>query len=286
VSIPVYLSAEVLAMNLHTLTYLRRPTIEPVDPTLGLVDLRKGLNTILRGYLLLVGAILAACAVVGYLIIQAGDQPLPRQVLGRASTLLFTMALVLGLAAIGSLTLIVRGKWICLSSAPERFHARWMMFMSILCVLAVPALNAGAILIGECKADNRGRARNQTSTLLHQLDEYKNGKLDLDTLGYVKLAGQAFGLLSGIFFILFLRAVALGWGAEWRARFAELYLLFLALLIAGVVALLWKPSYMMARPRLLLGLAAGWLIAGLWYFALILSMVIGIGNMLARRSRA
>jgi hypothetical protein len=273
-------------MNLHTLSYLRRPPIEPVDPALGLVDLRKGLNTILRGYLLSVGAILAACAVVGCLIIQAGDQPPSRQVLGQASTVLFAMVLLLGLAALGSLTLIVRGKWICLSSAPERFHAKWMMFMSILCVLAAPALNLGALLVGESKAGARGRASSQTSALLSQLDQYKDGMRELDMRGHVKLAGQALGLLSGIFFILFLRAVALGWGAQWRARFAELYLLFLALLIAGVVALLWKPSYMTARPRLLLSLLAGWGIAGLWYFALIVSMVAGISNILARRSRA
>ena len=82
----------------------------------------------------------------------------------------------------------------------------------------------------------------------------------------------------------FLRAVALGWGAQGRARFAELYLLFLALLVAGVVVLLCKPSFMLARPQLLLALASGWLMAGLWYLVLILSMVIGISNMLARRS--
>lgn len=280
-------------MNLHTLVYLSRPPIEPVDPALGLKDLRKGLNKILTGYLLLAGAVLTACGVVAYLIIQAGDEPLSRKAVEQASTVLFAMVLLLGLAGMGSLALIVRGKWMCLSSAPELFHAKWMMFMSILCLLAAPALNSGAILLGESKANARGRASNQTSALLHELDEYKqgldrykHGKLELDTLGYLKLAGQGFGLLSGVFFVLFLRAAALGWDAPWRARFAELYLLFLALLVAGLVALLWKPSYVLVRPRLLLALVGGWLIAGLWYFALIVNTVAGISSMLARRSRA
>jgi hypothetical protein len=279
-------------MNLHTLVYLARPPVQPADPTLGLRDLRKGLNKILMGYLLLVGAVLAACGIAGYLMIQAEEEPLSRKAVEHDSTVLFTMAILLGLAGIGSLALIVRGKWICLSSAPELFHAKWMMFMSIVCLLAAPALNTGAILIGESKADTRGRASNQTSALLHrldaykhELDQYKDGKLELDTRGYIKLAAQGLGLLSGVFFVLFLRAVALGWDAQWRARFAELYILFLALLVAGLVTLLWKPSYMLARPQLLLGLLGGWLVAGLWYFALIVSMVAGISSILARRSR-
>lgn len=273
-------------MNLHTLSCLPPPPREMVDPMLGLPDLRKGLNIILMGYLLSIGAILSACAVVGYLIFQAGDEPPSRQALEQASTVLFTMVLLLGLAGIGSLTLVVRGKLICLSSAPELFHAKWMMFTSILCVVAAPALNLGAFLAGESKVGARGRASSQTSALLRSLDDYKQGILELDTRGRIKVAGQILGLLSGVFFVLFLRAVALGWNAQGRARFAEFYLLFLALLVAGVVALFWKPSYMLARPRLLLGLAGGWLIAGLWYFALIVSTVADISNILARRSRA
>ncbi len=271
-------------MKLHTLSYLPEQSTEMADPMLGLPDLRKGLNSILMGYLLSVGAIAAACGVVVYLVIQAGTAPLSRSAVESASTVLFAMVLLLGLAGVGSLILIVKGKWICLSSAPELFHAKWMMFMSIVCVLAAPALNTGSLLVGKSKAEARGRASNQMSALLDELEQYKHGMPALDTRDYIKVAGQAFGLLSSVFFVLFLRAVALGWGAQGRARFAELYLLFLALLVAGVVVLLCKPSFMLARPQLLLALASGWLMAGLWYLVLILSMVIGISNMLARRS--
>lgn len=273
-------------MNLQTLYYLPQPASEMKDPTLGLPDLRKGLWTVLMGYLLSLGAVLAAGGVVAYLVIQSGGEPLSRKAVENASTLLFAMTLLLGLAGLGSLILVVRGKWMCLSSAPELFHAKWMMFMSILCVLAGPALNSGAFLVGESKADARARAKNQTLALLQQVDQLKEGMPELDTRARVKLAGQGIGMLSGVFFVLFLRAVALGWGSSWRARFAELYLFFVALLVAGVVVLLRKPSYMLAHPQLLLGLAGGWMIAGLWYFALILSVVAGISKMLAQRSRA
>ena len=273
-------------MNLYTLTYFPEPAREMVDPMLGLSDLRKGLNTILMGYLLVGAAVLAAGGVVAYLVIKAGSGPLTRGAVEKASTVLFAVVLLLGLAGMGSLYLIVRGKWMCLSSAQELFHARWMMFMSILCLLAAPALNTGALLVGESKAGARGRASNLAAALLAELEQYKHGMPVLDTRAYVKLAGQTIGMFSGVFFVLFLRAVALGWGAPWRARFAELYLFFLAVLVAGLVVLIWKPSYMLARPQLLLGLIVGWLIAGLWYLTLILSMVIGISGMLARRARA
>jgi|SRR5579884_3491785 len=274
-------------MSLYTLTYFPEPPTEMVDPLLGLRDLRKGLNKILMGYLLSVGAVLAACGVVAYLAIKAGSAPLTRDAAEKASTVLFAVVLLLGVAGVGSLILIVRGKWMCLSAAPELFHARWMMFMSILCLLAAPALNTGAFLVGKPKTDARARWNNPMAALLEEVDQFnKRGMPALDARTCVKLAGQALGVLSGVFFVLFLRAVALGLDATWRARFAELYLCLQALLIAGLVVLLWKPSYMLARPQLLLSLAAGWLIAGLWYLTLIVSMVIGISFILARQSRA
>ena len=118
-------------MSRYTLSYLPEPSAEVVDPTLGLPELRKGLNTILMGYLLWLGAVLAACAVVVHLILQAKGQPLSREAAEHASTLLFGVVVLLGLAGLGSMILLVQGKWLCLSSAPERFQAKWMMFLSI-----------------------------------------------------------------------------------------------------------------------------------------------------------
>ena len=274
-------------MQLRTQCYLPEPPQEPPDTIVGLRDLRKGLDCILLGYLLSVGAILISGGVVWAIIAQADGAPLPRAALEQASTLLFAAALLLVLSGLGSLALIVRGKWLCLSSAPEKFHAKWMMFLSILCIVAGPLLNAGGFLVGEGNAEKRSRAK-QTPSLIRiqqEIETYKVGMPEMDTRAYVKLAGQAIGLFSGLFFVLFLRAVALCWGAPVRARLAELYLVFMALLVFGVFVLIRNPSFMLARPQLLLGLGAGWLFAGMWYFGLILSMSARISTILSRPPR-
>jgi len=49
-------------MQLQTLSYAPEPSDEMVDPLIGLPDLRKGLNTILLGYLLMIGSIVGAGA--------------------------------------------------------------------------------------------------------------------------------------------------------------------------------------------------------------------------------
>lgn len=273
-------------MQLRTQCYLPEPPREPPDTIVGLRDLRKGLDCILLGYMLSLGAILVSGGIVWALLVQADDGPLPRIALEQASTLLFAAAILLGLSGLGSLTLIVRGKWLCLSSAPEKFHAKWMMFLSILCIVAGPLLNAGGFLVGESNAEKRHRA-NQTPSLIRiqqEIEAYKDGMPEMDTRAYVKLAGQAIGMFSGLFFVLFLRAVARCWGAPVRARLAELYLVFVALLVFGVFVLIRNPSFMLARPRLLLGLGGGWLFAGMWYFGLILSMSARISTILSRPS--
>lgn len=275
-------------MKLQTQCYLPVESCEPVDPLIGLPDLRKGLNTVLLGYLLALGAVLAAAGVIAYVIIEASGAAMSPKVMEQASTVLFAVVLLFGLAMLGSVILIVRGKWMCLVSAPEQFHAKWMMFVSILCLLAGPVLNRGVHLVGESnQAKLRSRASNTSSVarLQQELEAYKEGLPELDTRTIVKLTGQAIGMLSGIFFILFLRAVALGLGISVLARFNELYLLFVGVLVYGVVEFIRHPNYMLARPQLLLGLGAGWLVAGLWYFVLVVSTSIGITIVLARRSR-
>jgi hypothetical protein len=108
----------------------------------------------------------------------------------------------------------------------------------------------------------------------------------LGTRDYIKLAGDFAGLLSTLFFVLFLRALALCCGDTTRARFAELFLLFVGLLVGGVVFFFLNPSLFLARPQLLIGLAIGWLVSALWYFLLILSTIGCISNILDRpRSR-
>jgi hypothetical protein len=270
-------------MNPYILCYDPEPSRDQVDPTIGLSDLHRGLQTIVVGYLLSLAAFLGTAGVLWYVTNEIANASSSWKAIEKVSTLLFATALLLALIELGSLSLIVRGKWTCLMNAPEHFQAKWLMFLSISCILAAPALHVGSFFMGEAKEDPKASASTKTSAaLLREFEDYKRGMRTLDSRGYVKLVGNLAALLSSVFFVLFLRAVALCWGAQQRVRLAELYLVFVTLLAVGLVVFLWNPSYMLAKPRLLLGLGSGWLIAGLWYLGLILNTSAGIRDILAR----
>jgi hypothetical protein len=273
-------------MNLHTMCYFPEATTEPVDRTIGLLDLRKGLFSIVQGYLLCFGAVLGALAVFFYVIwdvLESGASP---KVVESASTILFATVLIFYVLLVGSLILVLRGKWMCLLAAPERCHAKWFMFMAMLLILTGPALNEGASLITESSPPAHSAKRNKITTkadLLRSYEDFKDeGMPKLDTRGYVRLVGRIAGMVSSIFLVLFLRALALSLDSQVLARFTELFLLLACVLAAGVVGLVYKPAYFFARPGLVLGLAGGWLLCGLWYFCLILGAIAAVSSTLAR----
>jgi hypothetical protein len=189
-------------MNLHTLCYLPEAPIEQVDPTIGLRDLRKGLCTIMLGYVLCAASILAAGGVLWYVVVQIQESGASRKVLENASTILFATALLFFLGLIGSLILVVRGKWICLMHAPESYNAKWHMFAAILCILSGPALNRASILLPDSDAPVTAAKSEKASAadITRTYENYKPAMPQLNTRGYVKLAGQGIGLLSSIFF--------------------------------------------------------------------------------------
>lgn len=270
-------------MKLQTLAYLPQIYNEHPDPSIGLAALRRGLVLIVLGYLLIFAVMAAGAALLWYAF-WASLASSSRMAAEDLSLLVFIGVIVLGFAGLGSLALIVRGKWVCLMNAPESFHAKWFMFAAILCILTGPALNFCSPLLAESSKNSasKGRAAGTTAALRHEIEQYKNGLPDLDTSGWIRLVGDIASLLSSVFFVLFLRAIALSWGYLGRARFAELYLIFLALLIAGFVVLIRHPSYLIAQPQLLLALAGGWLLSGLWYFVLILVTIAGLQNVRTR----
>jgi hypothetical protein len=257
--------------------------MEPNDVEIGLADIRKGIVRIVLGYLTLLGGSLALAGVFGYVVYQLRDG-YSRKAAEEASTILFAGVLVFGLVSLFGFACIVRGKWNCVMSAPERYHARWMMFGSILCILMGPALNVASFFIGVDKEESArlSRAKKDPTVLVKELEAYKKNPKNLGTQTYIKLAGSFAGMLSTVFFVLFLRAVALCCQDRPRAILAELYLLFSGMLVAGVVLLFINPTPFLNRPELLFGLAAGWLFSGLWYFLLIVSTIVCISNVLAR----
>jgi hypothetical protein len=258
--------------------------MDPNDVEIGLADIRKGIVRIVLGYLTLLGGVLALAGLFGYVVYQMRDG-YSRKAAEEASTVLFAGVLVFGLVCLFGFASIVRGKWNCLMSAPERYHAKWLMYGSILCILMGPALNIASAFIGVDKEESArlSKARKDPAALVKEIEEYKKNITDLGTHTYIKLAGDFAGMLSTVFFVLFKRAVALCCRDRPRAIIAELYLLFSGLLVAGVVYFFVHPAAFFARPELLLGLAAGWLFSGLWYFLLLVSTIVCVSNVLVRR---
>jgi hypothetical protein len=270
-------------MGQYTRPVLPRPVTDPLDPALGLQDVRKGIIRIVLAYLTLFGAILAAAGLLWYCAIHVGDG-LSHTAAEEASTVLFAGLLVLGLVSLFSLALIVRGKWLCLMNAPERYHARWLMFGSILCILLGPALNIASTFVAVDKEQSAriSMAKKDPTVLIKQIEEYKKGAKALSTRAYTTLVGDFAGVLSSVFFVLFLRAVALCCNDRPRAILAEIYLLFTGVLVAGVIYFFINPTVFLARPALLIGLGIGWLFSALWYFLLIVSTIVCIGNILSQ----
>jgi hypothetical protein len=87
----------------------------------------------------------------------------------------------------------------------------------------------------------------------------------------MKIASGVIVLLAQVFFVLFLRSVALSFNDGFRARLAEMYLLFTGVLFAGLVGFLVWPDVLAAGPTLLLFLGGGWALSGVCYLVLIVS---------------
>lgn len=266
-------------MTLQTLSYVPQAECNQPDPTIGLSELRRGLWLVVLGYLSMIALLVGAGLGLWLAFSESAEASRSRAAAEDLEVYLFAGCVVFLLLGLASIALVIRGKWVCLMHAPETFHAKWFMFGAIVCILTGPALNFGSSLIGE-QAPNTARkskAARVTAVMRRDYEEYKKGLPKFDSArSWTKLAGDIAGLLSTVFFVLFLRAVALCWGYQGRARFAELYLVFIAVLVAAIVVLLRNPSYMIHRPQLLLGLASGWLLSGVWYFFLIIGTISGL----------
>lgn len=273
-------------MSLRTLSLTLEKPSRADDWRIGLTDLHRALRSLFFGYLLLLGATLALAALVFFFVVQFQETKPSRKALESASTVLFGGVLLYGLAVLVSVGMILRGKWTCMMSAPERFHARWFMFASFVCIFAGPAMNFTTIVVAESKkpAPASSRSRFQPAVWRETLEESKKGLAGFDTRSYIKLAGNASALLGSAFFVMFLRAMALCCEAPWRARMAEFYLLFTAVLTCGVAVFLIRPEILLDRPQIFIALGLGWLFGIAWYLLLIFNTLVCVGSELGHRS--
>jgi hypothetical protein len=263
-----------------------RPTA-PLDFEFGWPAVRTGLHSMLLGYLVSVGMGLFAVALALWVVTTI----LQAQGLGDivdAAMVLYAGIGILFLMGVLSLSLIIKGQIRCLINAPERCGARWLMFSSALCVVLGPALNITSAFVGSpAKAPPAVASRDKNGEAVAEvrlaLREYGASLMARDGRAYVSLAGDVGSLLSGVFFVLFLRAVARCFDDTVRVRIAELYLLLTGVLFAVTLYLFLNPLEFLNHPQWILGLVGGWFVAGWWYFLLLISTSSCIAEGLARR---
>ena len=252
---------------------------EPVN-TAGWSEVCKGLYGILCGYLLIFGSVIGAVVLAGVVIAQLAAAKNHSGADGVFSMIIVGV-IVLSLLVLGGYGLIIRNQWRCLRNAPEHCGAKWWMFATMLCIVAGPALGAATSLAGGNRPAQAAQNGKQAvpMTFREALAESKKAGA---TAAPMKIVSSVIGLLSQIFFVLFLRSVAVSFNDGFRARFAEAYLLLTGALFAGLVALIVAPETFLTKPILLLLLGGGWAISAIWYLILIVSTCLCIQSNLVR----
>jgi hypothetical protein len=266
-------------MHLSTARYLD-PAPAPVASLpagadrMAWTEVMKGLLTVIAGYAMGFISSFAAVTVV-WIATGAGRISLD-QVSGHEYTWLLVGGSVCFFASLASTYLLFRGKWRCVMNAPEHRGAKWLVFASMVCVCAAPALHFAS---GFGYAQPRVKVRIDQPEFKPQVEKvmarYIERLRESDPSSYMRLAGSVLAPLGPIFFVLFLRAVHVCLGGFAGARFTELYLLFVTLLFVGSLALLLDPNVKIGMD-LLVCLGAGWVLSFVSYFVLIVAAVLKI----------
>jgi hypothetical protein len=265
-------------MHLSTMRYLDPEPPPSLEKPSGSVDaawieMSKGLLTVIAGYVLSFVNVAAGIALIW--LVTGGYRKSVVRVTGDDYTLLLAGGGVLFFTSLFSAYLLLRGKWRCVMCAPEHHGAKWLMFASMICVCAGPAMNFASGFVAAPEAMQAAGDTHDRSDASRVAALYVERLRELNTAAFMRLTGSVIGVLGPIFFVLFLRAVHGCLGSFMGARFTEMYLLFLVLLFAGSLCLLLD-SRVRIQADLLIALAIGWVVATVWYFLLILGAVVGI----------
>jgi hypothetical protein len=267
-------------MDLSTMRYLE-PAPDPVSTKpagsedMAWTEVTKGLLTVFAGYLL---GILNVGAMLGVLwFATEGFKNTLDKVKGDQFSVLLIGSSVLFFSAIFSAYLVLRGNWRCVVNAPERRSAKWLMFASTVCICAGPTLNVASALVHDVgkKPDERASEVDPKPSFEKTAIRYVSRVRDNDLASFLQLASGIITPLGPVFFVLFLRAIHRCLENFLAARFTELYLMFLVLMIVGSLAMLLDPRVKI-KIDLLAGLSVATLVASAWYLLLILGTVFGI----------
>src|SRR5262249_11930197 len=155
------------------------------------------------------------------------------KIVGDRFTILLVGGAVLFFSSLYSSYLVLRGKWRCMMNAPERRAAKWLMFASMVCICAGPALNfASGFVHADPAVGPQGEEVEAKPNLEKAAVRYTASLRERDMSGFLRMSSSVITPLGPIFFVLFLRAVHGCLGSFAGARVTELYLLFVVLLAA------------------------------------------------------
>jgi hypothetical protein len=257
------------------------------QPGAGWDEVKKGLLSILGGYAL---TILSLFIFIGLLLTVAVQvttaTAVTTQKSNDAATILYVGAAIVLLSSLASFYFIIRGKWRCLMNAPEHCGVKWMMFVSLLCVAAGPPLSTASSFATE-PPPGEARTAQEVDKMRpnEKLQHYRDSVAPHGAVGYIRLASGFVSLLSTVFFVLFLRGVALSFEDQTRARIAEGYLVLVGAVAVGTVVVVVNPTLLLTFPEVLLLLAGGWLLSFAGYLFLIVNTCACITVGLAQRRK-
>lgn len=226
----------------------------------GWPDVARGLTLIFRGYVLFVVCMLLGAGLLWLIADRHSEMGrLTKKLLGSWEAGVY-LGLAIGLGGpflAGGMVLL--GRWRCLSYAPERHGAKSL----ILCcttslLLGLVLLVAGVLAF--------------LSENVRTIRYGWHGEIHLDlSLPTLILECACFGvfIISDVFFVLFLRAVAFCLRDEGKARHADLYLVFTAFLVGGSLYIVLGNPALARQPEFLIMLTGCWVLYYAWHTLLV-----------------
>lgn len=239
---------------------LNRELNERLRMEVGWEDVGKGLTKVLVGYLVVfvgtavgIGLVILALHTLGPNVHRNRTPPL-------GSLWQFYIGLgILSVIGLISFVIILGGQLRCMLGAAERHGARWFMFLAITALIIGPAFHIASAIAG-----------------LRSFPDWKRGAMILDELQLtelgktMQLVGLGIGLLYPMFFIFFLRAIALCMNSRGLVMFVNLYLLLAASLTAATGYFILNPMVFVRNPLALLIIGGGWIVSTIVYVVVIL----------------
>jgi hypothetical protein len=239
----------------------------------GWQEISRGLGLVVWGYAVLVGGGLLGAGLIWVALddrLSTGWAGATEQ--DRESALALG-TLTLGLTALLSYGLVLAGQWRCLMYAPDRQHAKELMYLCLNCVFLASGLNVVGVILDGTRSY---AALQQGWEGVDGIDWWRAGNL-------AQLGSAVVGLFASLVFSQFLRNVASCFNDRARVRNVDLNLALVGLLLGGSAGTLVWVHRVTSKAEMLPWLVGGWLLCFAWHLWLVHSVRRGVADGLRRQ---